>query len=114
MAIQHSKSIESLQVLNSGSNDIVSKVRVIFTSYDDSDQAGTTIESHERFDINTDGVSNTDSGFVAFADLTESTIFGWISNLSDMETRFQTNHTSWINSVLNPPTPPTVNRANPW
>ena len=62
MAIQHSKTIESLQVLNSGSNDIVSKVKVIFTSYDDSDQAGTTIESDDRFDINTDGVSNTDSG----------------------------------------------------
>ena len=44
------------------------------------------------------------------ADLTENTVFGWISNLSEMETRFQTNHTTWINSVLNPPTPPTVNR----
>ena len=114
MAIQHSRSIVNLEVLNSGGTDIVSNVEVEFTSYDDSDQEGTTINSSERFELNTDGVSNTDEGFVAFADLTESTVLGWLSTLSDVETRFQTGHAAWIDSVLNPPAPPTVNKANPW
>ena len=114
MAIQHSRSITNLEVLNSGSTDIVSRVEVNFASYDDSDQERTTIDSSETFELNTDGVSNTDEGFVAFADLTESTVLGWISTLSDVETRFQTGHAAWIDSVLNPPAPPTVNKANPW
>ena len=114
MAIQHSRSIENLEVLNSGSTDIVCSVEVKFTSYDDSDQERTTIDSCDRFELNTDGVSNTDEGFVAFADLTESTVLGWITTLSDVETRFQQGHTAWIDSVLNPPAPPTVNKANPW
>lgn len=114
MAIQHSRSITNLEVLNSGSTDIVSRVEVQFTSYDDSDQERTTIDSGETFELNTDGVSNTDEGFVAFADLTEATVLGWISTLSDVETRCQTGHAAWIDSVLNPPAPPTVNKANPW
>ena len=114
MAIQHSRSITNIHVLNSGGTDIVSCVEVQFTSYDDSDQERTTIESNEGFDLNTDGVSNTDEGFVAFADLTESAVLDWISTLSDVETRYQTNHTAWIDSVLNPPAPPTVNKAKPW
>ena len=65
--------------------------------------------------MNTDGVSNTDEGFVAFADLTEvEGCIGLISTLSDVETRCQTGHAAWIDSVLNPPAPPTVNKANPW
>ena len=114
MAIQHSRSIVNLEVLNSGGTDIVSRVEVQFTSYDDSDQERTTIDSGESFELNTDGVSNTDEGFVAFADLTEATVLGWLSTLSDVETRCQTGHSAWIDSVLNPPAPPTVNKANPW
>ena len=114
MTIQHSRSIVNLEVLNSGSSDIVSRVEVQFSSYDDSDQERTSIESNDNFELNTDGVSNTDEGFVAFADLTESTVLGWLSTLSDVETRCQTGHSAWINSVLNPPAPPTVNKANPW
>ena len=114
MAIQHSRSIVNLEVLNSGGTDIVSRVEVQFTSYDDSDQERTTIDSSESFELNTDGVSNTDEGFVAFADLTESTVLGWLSTLSDVETRCQTGHSAWIDSVLNPPAPPTVNKSTPW
>ena len=114
MTIQHSRSIVNLEVLNSGSSDIVSRVEVQFSSYDDSDQERTSIESNDNFELNTDGVSNTDEGFVAFADLTEATVLGWLSTLSDVETRCQTGHSAWINSVLNPPAPPTVNKANPW
>ena len=115
MAIQHSRSIVNLEVLNSGGTDIVSRVEVQFTSYDDSDQERTTIDSSESFELNTDGVSNTDEGFVAFADLTEATVLGWLgTELTDSETRCQTGHTAWIDSVLNPPAPPTVNKANPW
>ena len=47
--------------------------------------------------------------------LTESVVEGWLgSELTDTETRTQAGHTAWITSVLNPPAPPTVNKALPW
>ena len=51
MAIQHSRTITNLEVLNSGDTDVVCQVEVEFTSYDDSDQEGTTITSNQRFDL---------------------------------------------------------------
>lgn len=115
MAIQHSRIIDSLEVLNSGDQDVVCRVRFRFVSYDDSDQERTTIESGETFDLSTDGRTSSSDGWVAYASLDQATIEGWLgSELTDVETRNQENHTSWIDSVLNPPTPPTVNKVLPW
>lgn len=115
MAIQHSRTLDSLEVLNSGDQDVVCRVQYRFTSYDDSDQERTTIESGDTFDLSTEERTSSSDGWVAYADLTEETIAGWLgSKLTDAETRNQAGHTSWINSVLNPPAPPTVNKALPW
>ena len=115
MTIQHSKTIENLEVLNSDDQDVVCRVRFKFVSYDDSDQERTTIESHEEFDLSTDERSSSSDGWVAYASLDQATIEGWLgSKLTDQETNLQERHTSWIDSVLNPPAPPMVNKALPW
>ena len=115
MAIQHSRTLTDIEVLNSGDTDVVSQVTIRFSSYDDSNQEETTIESFESFELETDGRSSSSEGWVAYASLTESVVEGWLgSELTDTETRTQACHTAWIDSVLNPPAPRTVNKALPW
>ena len=58
MTIQFSKNITNIEVVNSGDKDIVSSVELEFTSYDDSNQEGTTIQSSESFELETDGRSS--------------------------------------------------------
>lgn len=114
MAIQHSRTIENLEVLNDG-NNVVTEVEVRFVSYDDSDQERTTIDSSQRFELETEGVTSESEGFVAFGSLTAETVEGWLGDeLTTQEANVQAGHTAWINSVLNPPAPRTVNKATPW
>ena len=114
MTIQHSRTIENLEVLNDG-NDVVTQVEVRFVSYDDSDQERTTIDSSFRFELETEGVTSESEGFVAFASLTAETVEGWLGDkLTTQEANAQAGHTAWIDSVLNPPAPRTVNKATPW
>ena len=115
MAIQHSRIIDSLEVLNSGDQDVVCRVRFRFVSYDDSDQERTTIESGETFDLSTDGRTSSSDGWVAYASLDQATIEGWLgSEFTDAKSRCEESNSLWIDSVLNPPAPPTVNKALPW
>jgi len=115
MAIQHSKSIRGMRVLNTGSKDVVCEVDITVTSYDDSDQEGTTIESNMDFELTTDGITSESEGWVAFDSLTEEIIYGWLgSELADQETNIQNKHLQRINLVLNPPAPPIVSKATPW
>ena len=115
MAIQFSKNITNIGVVNSGDKDVVSYVEFQFISYDDSNQEGTTIQSSETFELETDGRTSSSDGWVAYASLDAATIEGWLgSELTDAVTSIQVNHNSWIDSVLNPPAPPTITRAFPW
>ena len=115
MAIQHSRTITNLEVLNSGDTDVVCQVEVEFTSYDDSDQEGTTITSGQSFELATEDRSSSSDGWVAYADLTEETLLGWLgSELTDKETAIHANQTAWITSVLTPVVPSTVNKTLPW
>jgi hypothetical protein len=115
MAIQFSKSITSINVANSGDKDVVSNVEVEFTSYDDSNQEGTTITSNETFQLSTDGRTSSSDGWVAYSSLDAATVEGWLgSELTDRTTSVQENHNGWINSVLTPPAPATVDKALPW
>ena len=115
MAIQFSKSITNINVVNSGDKDLVSNVEVEFTSYDDSNQEGTTIQSSESFELSTDGRTSSSDGWVAYASLDAATVEGWLgSRLTDRITSVQANHNGWINSVLTPPAPATVDKALPW
>ena len=49
MAIQHSRTFTNIEVLNSGDTDVVSQVTIRFSSYDDSNQEGTTVKSFETY-----------------------------------------------------------------
>ena len=112
MAITHTRTIENLEVRNDG-NNIVCDIQVKWVSSDDSDVERTTIEGSETYQVNSEDVTPDSEGFVAFADLTEEIVLGWIAD-ELAEERVTAQHTSWINSVLNPPAPRTVNRATPW
>ncbi len=115
MTIQFSKSITRIDVVNSGDKDLVSNVEVEFTSYDDSNQEGTTIKSNESFELSTDGRTSSSDGWVAYASLDAATVEGWLgSELTNRITSVQANHNGWINSVLTPPAPATVDKALPW
>ena len=115
MAIQFSKNIINIEVVNSGDKDVVSHVEVEFTSYDDSNQEGTTIQSSESFELETDGRTSSSEGWVSYDSLDAATIEGWLgSELTNTITSVQANHNGWINSVLNPPAPANVNKALPW
>ncbi len=115
MAIQFSKNITNIEVVNSGDKDVVSRVEVEFTSYDDSNQEGTTIQSSESFELETDGRTSSSEGWVSYDSLDAATIEGWLgSELTDRIASVQANHNGWIDSVLNPPAPANVNKALPW
>jgi hypothetical protein len=112
MAITHTRTIENLRVLNNG-DDIVCQVEIRWVSSDDSNVERTTIDSTETYDLETEGVTPDSDDFVSFADLTEATVEGWVADqLAEEKTTER--HTSWINSVLNPPAPRVVNKATPW
>jgi len=112
MAITHTRTIENLRVLNNGDN-VVCQVEVRWVSSDDSDVEKTTIDGSETYELETEGVTPDSDGFVSFADLTQETVEGWIADQL-AEERVTEHHTSWINSVLNPPAPRTVKKATPW
>ena len=115
MTIQFSKSITNIDVVNSGDKDVVCSVEVKFTSYDDSNQEGTTITSNESFQLETDDRTSSSDGWVAYASLDAATVEGWLgSELTNRITSVQVNHNAWIDSVLNPPAPATVDKALPW
>lgn len=112
MAITHTRSIENLKVLNNGDN-VVCQVEVRWVSSDDSDVERTTIEGSQTYEVETEGVTADSDGFVAFGDLTEAIVEGWIADQLAEEI-VTAQHISWINSVLNPPAPRIVDRAIPW
>ena len=112
MAITHTRTIENLAVINDG-NNIVCEVEVKWESSDDSDVERTTIRSSEYYQLETDGLTPDSDGFISFADLTQETVEGWIAEELEKQT-VTAGHESWINSVINPPAPRTVNKATPW
>ena len=113
MAITVTKTVTGLTILNNADN-IVSEVEVTTKSVDDSDPSKLTIEATENFDVDTSGGTGA-SGFVAYADLTQSAILNWTpvkDGLAASNTAI--NQASWIESVKNPPAPTTVSKALPF
>ena len=113
MAITVTKTVTGLTILNNADN-IVSEVEVTTKSVDDSNPSVLTIEATENFDVDTSGGTGA-SGFVAYADLTQSAILAW-TPVADGLAASNTviNQAAWIESVKNPPAPATVNEALPF
>ena len=113
MAITVTKTVTGLTILNNA-DKIVSAVEVTTKSVDDSNPSVLTIESSENFPVETSGGTGA-SGFVAYADLTQSKILDWTpvkDGLANSNTVI--NQASWIESVKNPPAPTHVNEALPF
>ena len=113
MAITVTKTVTGLQILNNADN-IVSEVEVTTKSVDDSDPSTLTIEATENFTVDSSGGTGA-SGFVAYADLTQSAILAWTpvaEGLAASNTAI--NQASWIESVKSPPTPATKSEALPF
>ena len=113
MAITVTKTVTGLQILNNADN-IVSEVEVTTKSVDDSNPSVLTIEATENFDVDS-SVGTGASGFVAYADLTQSKILDWTpvkDGLAAANTVI--NQASWIESVKNPPAPTEVSKALPF
>ena len=113
MAITVTKTVTGLTILNNADN-IVSEVEVTTKSVDDSNPSVLTIEGTENFSVETSGGTGA-SGFVAYASLTQSAILAWTPVAEGLAaSNTATNQAAWIESVKNPPTPPTKNEALPF
>jgi len=113
MAITVTKTVTGLTILNNA-DKIVSDVEVTTKSVDDSDPSNLTIEATENFTVDSSGGTGA-SGFVAYADLTQSAILAWTPVAEGLAaSNTVVNQASWINSVKSPPTPTTKSEALPF
>ena len=78
MAITHTQTITLMEVLTANTDNIVSKALVRTVSSDDADIKYTT-QKTESFSISTSGITTSTAGFIAYEDLNESTVLGWIA-----------------------------------
>ena len=113
MAITVTKTVTGLTILNNA-DKIVSEVEVTTKSVDDSNPSTLTIEGTDNFTVETSGGTGA-SGFVAYASLSQSAILAWTPVAEGLAaSNTATNQAAWIESVKNPPTPPTKNEALPF
>ena len=113
MAITHTETIKRLEVLTSNNDNIVGKVVVTIDSSDDSNPSKYKFTSTDTFDISTTGITTSTSGFVAYEDLTESIVKGWIS--ADLSTSKQKGfNSSIINQQIEYDNRATTDKTIPW
>jgi len=113
MAITHTETITLLEVLKSNSDNIVGKVKVNTSSSDDSDPSKYNNSGNATFNISTTGVTTSTAGFVAYENLTEDIVKGWIS--SDLSSsNVKTNNEKVIEKLIAADNSTTEDKAVPW
>mgnify|MGYP001178932987 CR=1 FL=1 len=113
MTITHTETIKRLEVLNSNNDNIVGKVVVTIDSSDDSNPSKYKFSTNENFEISTTGITTSTSGFVAYENLTESIIKGWIS--TELSTCKQKGfNSSVINQQIEYDNRATTDKTIPW
>ena len=114
MAITHTETITLMEVLTANNDNIVGKVVVNILSSDDSNASKYKWEGNESFVVTTSGITSSTSGFVAYEDLTESTVKGWISaGLSTSKVKAK--NIVRINDLIAQDSPRTTeDKALPW
>ena len=113
MTITHTETIKRLEVLTSNNDNIVRRIIVTIDSSDDSNPSKYKFTSTDTFDISTTGITTSTSGFVAYEDLTESTVKGWIS--ADLSTSKQKGFNSVIiNQMIEKEGHTTTDKTIPW
>ena len=115
MAINHSTTI-SLYVLNNSKN-IVSRVKVMLTSSDDSDPEATKITSDYYYCLDT-SAGNSAPDFVLWSKLTESIVLSWKTNdgrvISDALNDTKTWQENQLSKTISPPPPIEIEKSIPW
>ena len=115
MAISHSTTI-SLTVLNNSKN-IVSKVRVMMVSSDDSNPEATEIQFNYQYKLDT-SAGNSASDFVLWSKLTESIVLSWKTNdgrvISDALNDTKTWQENQLSKIISPPPPEMIEKSIPW
>ena len=113
MAITHKETITLMEVLTANNDNIVGKVVVNIESSDDSNASKYKSEGTDSFLITTSGITTSTAGFVAYGDLTESTVKGWISaGLSTSKAK--ANNVVKINRLIANDNRTTEDKALPW
>ena len=114
MAITHTETITLMEVLTANNDNIVGKVVVNISSSDDSNASKYKSEGTDSFLITTSGITTSTAGFVAYEDLTESTVKGWISaGLSTSKVKAK--NIVRINDLIAKDSPRTTeDKALPW
>ena len=114
MAITHTETITLMEVLTSNTDNIVRKVVANIASSDDSNASKYKSEGTDAFLITTSGITTSTAGFVAYEDLTESIVKGWISaGLST--SKVKASNIVAINRSIEGDIPrTTVDKALPW
>ena len=115
MAVSHVWAVTELIQKNDGSG-VVRSAGFSVTSTDDGTSTSVTTNGRVNFEKPFDGVILTrNPGFIEYANLTENDVIGWIqTELGANLGNFEINNEAYIDSVDNPPTPPTVVQALPW
>lgn len=118
MAVIQKKKIKQLEVTNDD-NNVVIQVEIEWRTYDDSDPEEFYMEDQKRFTLETDEVNPTAPEFIAYGDLTQETVFGWLDarlnskRIKEWEQRMIQD----INDRVNPPEqapPKTIYKELPW
>jgi len=113
MAITHTETITLMEVLTANNDNIVGKVVANIASSDDSNASKYKSEGNDSFLITTSGITTSTAGFVAYEDLTESTVKGWISaGLST--SKVKANNVVKINKLIADDNRTTEDKALPW
>ena len=106
MAITHTWSIRELVQLNDNSGTVV-RVEYGVNSTD----GNVSTQSNGSVELETATIEN----FISYEDLTEETVLGWVKEkLGENLGNHEVNNAAWIDSVVNPPAPRTVNSPLPW
>ena len=114
MAITHKETITLMEVLTTNNDNIVGKVVVNIESSDDSNASKYKWEGDESFLVSTSGITTSTSGFVAYEDLTESTVKGWIS-AGISTSKVKAKNIVRINDLIAQDSPRTTeDKALPW
>jgi hypothetical protein len=104
--ITHTWSIRQLVQLNDNSGTVI---RVEYNVNSTDGEVST--QSNGSVELETTTIEN----FISYESLTEEMVLGWVrEKLGENLGNHEVNNAAWIDSVVNPPAPRTINSALPW
>jgi hypothetical protein len=103
MSIQHTKTIDSIRIINDD-RKIVHEVDVTISSFGDSALEDTQVTLNTSYLLSVDSIDETSNDFIEYENLTPELIFSWI----------ELSNESRIHNILNPPKPKYARLNLPW